>query len=213
MGLWQRFRGWPLWAQALIVLVLVGIIAGAASGHSKTTPTAAITATPTTTTTSPQSPSLTGFGATTAAWDGAHTAVSGFAPGAVYDADPSLPKVNGHEGAHYAAVLHENGHVLNYEYRFTNRPIAAAETLVLHTEFPADAKIAWFVVKQTCAQMLVTSATVAKALGTKAIGDTAGAALVEFSSGINDYSYNPKAVNDALLMISSSIPKSQSPGC
>ena len=201
-GVWHTFRGWPRWAQVVVVLVLIAIVAGAANGGSKKTPTAATTKN-TTTTTSHEHSALTGFDATTAAWNGAHTAVAGFTPGAVYNADPALPKVNGHENADYDAVLHEGGRVDNYEYRFTNRPIAAARALVLQTEFPPDAKIAWFVTKRTCAQMLVTSATVGKHV----------AAFIEFSSGLNDYSYNPKAVNDALLSIYPVVPRSKAPGC
>ena len=101
----------------------------------------------------------------------------------------------------------------DYEYLFTNRPIAAARATVLRTEFPSDAKIAWFVAKRTCAQMLVTSKTVGKALGSKAIGDKAGVAFVQFNSGSNGYSYNPHAVNDALLLSFTLVPKSQAPGC
>lgn len=48
-------------------------------------------------------------------WDAAHAAVPGFAAGAVYAADPSLPQVNGHEGSRYFAVLHEGGRVLQYD--------------------------------------------------------------------------------------------------
>ncbi len=209
MGLWQRFRGWPRWAQVVVILVFIGVIAAAANGGKTKTSSG----TTRTTTNGHSAEPLTGFGATTAAWNGAHTAVSGFAPGAVYNPDRSLPRVNGHEGADYAAVLHENGHVLDYEYRFTNRPIAAAKATVLRTEFPSDAKIAWFVVKRTCAQMLVTSKKVGQALGLKAIGDKAGAAFIEFSSGLNDYSYDSRAVNDALLQINTLVPKSQAPGC
>jgi hypothetical protein len=214
---WRRFQGLRRWAQAAVVLVLVGIVAGCASGGTKQTPTAAtITAAAGAIVDwngNNSAAPLTGFGATTAAWNGAHTAVSGFTPGAVYDDDPALPKVNGNEGAHYAAVLHENGHVFNYDYRFTNRPIAAAKATVLRTEFPSDAKVAWFVVKRTCAFMLVKSKKVGKALGSKAIGDAPGTALVEFSSGLIDYSYNPHAVNDALLQVYSLVPKRQAPGC
>jgi hypothetical protein len=157
--------------------------------------------------------SVTGFGATDAAWNGAHTEDHDFAPGAVYDADPSLPQVNGHEGAHYVGVIHGSGHVISYDYMFNNRSIANARSDVLRTQFPADAKVAWFAVRGTCAQMMVTSATLAKTLVSKAIGDTDGSAFVEFSSGAAEDSYDPTAVNDATFLLLPLEPKNQAPGC
>jgi hypothetical protein len=197
--------------RGLLVILPCALLASACgSGSSK--PTSANTGTPNPAATTRAS-SVTGFGATDAAWNSAHTAVSGFAPGSVYDADPSLPKVNGHEGTHYVGVIHENGRVVSYDYMFTNRPIAMARSDVLRTQFPHDAKVAWFAVKSTCAQMMVTSATLAKALSSKAIGDKDGSAFVEFSSGAAENSYNPKAVNDATFLLLPLEPKNQAPGC
>jgi len=157
---------------------------------------------------------ITGFGATNVAWNRTHIPDPSFAPGSVYDADPSLPSVNGHMGAHYTTVLHENGRVLGYEYHFTNRPISAAMRDVLRTQFPADAKTAWFVTKGACSQMMVTSATLGRALSTKAIGDRAGAAMVEFGSGsYGGGTYNPRSIDDALFLLLGLVPRSQAPGC
>jgi hypothetical protein len=61
--------------------------------------------------------------------------------------------------------------------------------------------------------MMVTSATLAKALSSKAIGDKDGSAFVEFSSGAAENSYNPKAVNDATFLLLPLEPKNQAPGC
>lgn len=62
----------------------------------------------------------------------------------MYNANPHVPG-----GAEYDAAQREGGRVLSYEYRFSNEPIAAAKADVLRTQFPRDAKIAWFTVKQT----------------------------------------------------------------
>jgi hypothetical protein len=98
------------------------------------TPTPQIIATPTTvvtpTSTSAPPPSPTqapsapptvavlGFGATDAEWNSRHRQTPGFTAGAVYDADPSLPQVNGHVGSRYIAVSHEQGRVLGYSMAF-----------------------------------------------------------------------------------------------
>lgn len=163
----------------------------------------------------PQSPGpkLTGYGATTAQWDAAHTAVPGFAPDAVYDADPSLPQVNGHEGTRYYAVLHESGRVLQYDMAFANLPISRVVSQIMSSEFPSDAHKLWFAVKDSCAQMVVQSATLAKALGTTEIGDAAGTVLVEFSSGAADTSYDPGSVNDATFMLAGYTTQSSATAC
>ena len=199
-------------ACSLVVLVVGGfVLAACGSGgdaKSQATDTAASTVSG-----ASQAPPITGFGAANADWDGAHTEDQDFAPGAAYDADTALPKVNGHEGTHYAAVDHEAGRVLDYYYMFANRSIASAKSGVLRTQFPGDVKVVWFVVKPTCGQMLVKSATLAKALDSKAIGDSDGSALIEFGGGANGNSYNPKAINYALVGLSPLEPKNQSPGC
>lgn len=237
--LWTRFRGWPRWLQILVAAVVVLIVIGIANSNSKKkAPTAsspppppppaaaATTTVETTTAAAKPKPSpkkkhatpasvgaVTGFGARDVDWNRTHTADTVFAPGAVYNADPSLPGVNGHDGAEYTAVQHTNGHVLGYEYHFANQPIEDARALVLRTEFPSDGRVVWFVRKETCAQMMVRSPRVGRELGTKAIGDAAGAALIEFSSGVNEDTYNPSSVNDALFLLLPLEPESQAPGC
>jgi hypothetical protein len=134
-------------------------------------------------------------------------------PGAVYDADPSLPQVNGHEGSRYYAVLHEGGRVLQYDMAFANLPVSEVEGQILSSEFPPDAHRAWFVVKDSCAQMLVQSSILGKALGSHAVGDPAGTVLIEFSSGDADTSYDPDRVNDALFMLAGYTAPSGATGC
>jgi hypothetical protein len=84
---------------------------------------------------------------------------------------------------------------------------------VLRTELPSDARIVWFVRKDSCAQMMVRSAKVGRELGSKATGDKAGAVMIEFSSGANEDTYNPGAVNDALFLLLPLEPSSAAPGC
>jgi hypothetical protein len=159
------------------------------------------------------SSAITGFGATDTAWNEAHTPVPGFTPGAVYDADPSLPKVNGHTGARYTVVEHDNGYVLGYVYHFANAPISAAKADVLRTQLPFDARVVWFARKDTCAQMMVRSAKLAQTLGPMPIGDKAGTVLVEFNSGANEDTYDPRSVNDAYFIALPLESSSQVPGC
>lgn len=199
---WRTYRGWPGWVQVVVAVLVVAVIAGSAAsgGNKKATSTGSNVSAPT----------VSGFGATTAAWNAAHTADPHYATGAAYNPDPALPASVGDD---YAAVQHEEGRVLGYFYNFKNKPIAAARADVLRTQFPRDAKVAWFVTKRTCAQMMVTSATLGYALGSKTIGDPHGAALVEFSSGKADNSYSPGAVNQALFSLTELLPASKAPGC
>jgi hypothetical protein len=158
--------------------------------------------------------SITGFGATDAAWNRAHVADHSYAPGSAYDPDPSLPKANGRTADKYYGVIHESGHVLNYSYRFHAQPISQAKTLVLRTEFPKDIRVVWFrAVGGSCAQMLVRSASLAQTIGRRPIGDTKGTALVEFSSGAAEDHYNARSVNDALVMLSPLVTRSDAPDC
>jgi hypothetical protein len=157
---------------------------------------------------------VTGFGATNAAWNRTHTADHDFASGAVYNADTSLPRVNGHAGAHYTQVMHENGHVVGYDYHFANLPISVAKANVLRTQLPRDVKVVWFVTKGLCAQMMVRSRILGHALGSRDIGDKAGSAMVEFGSGsYGGSTYSARAVDDALFILLPLMPRKQAPGC
>jgi hypothetical protein len=157
---------------------------------------------------SSSSNTVTALGATTAAWASAHTADSKFPPGIVYDADSSVPA-----GAQYSGVMHQNGHVLSYDYSFAHLSVATAKTRVLEGQFPRDVKIVWFLSKPTCAQMLVKSAMLGKELAAKSVGDPTGTAFVEFLSGPTDNSYSPSSVNEASLQSFPPTSPSRSPGC
>ena len=156
----------------------------------------------------PSANTVTGLGATTAEWGSTHTADRNFSPGIVYDADSSVSS-----GAEYSAVVHTDGHVLQYSYSFFHRPVAQAKAQVLESQFPPGTKVVWFVSKPTCAQMLVKSATLGKELGAKSASDPTGTAFVEFLSGPSDDAYNPSSVNEASLQSFPAVTPKRAPGC
>jgi hypothetical protein len=182
-------------APTAVLTVVALFCAGCGSSSSHSVPTPATNA-------------VTALGATSAEWGSTHTADRQFAPGSVYDADSRAPN-----GALYSAVVHQDGHVLQYDYSFADRPVAKAQARVLESQFPPGAKVVWFVSKPTCAQMLVKSATLARQLGVKSVGDRTGTALVELLSGATDTSYDPTSVNEASLQSFPLIRPSHSPNC
>jgi hypothetical protein len=152
---------------------------------------------------------ITGFGATDAAWSSRHTEDKAFAPGAVYDADPSV-----YSGARYVAVNHSNGRVLGYTMNFPPSPATAVKAEVLK-EFPSDASILWFSVRDTCAQFETKSAKLGAALGAPAIGDPDGMVFVEVydvhSDGTSTYDAN--SINQALVMLGNYATSADAPAC
>jgi hypothetical protein len=82
-------------------------------------------------------------------------------------------------------------------------------------EFPSDASVLWFAVKDTCAQMEVQSATLGQVLGTAATGDPKGEVFVEVftvqSSG--EAIYDPRNINEGLLILLSSETAADAPAC
>jgi hypothetical protein len=156
----------------------------------------------------PSPPAVTGYGATDAAWNAAHTRDSKYAPGAVYNPDPSL-----NTGDEYTQVLHQDGHVTGYDLHFANVPISQAKAEAFAQDLPSDATQLWFDVKDTCADMLVQSKTLSTALGSRAIGDTDGTVLVEFGSGLNEDHYSADRVSDALFILSPKTSPGSAPGC
>ena len=204
-------------AVALLAAVLALLFGASCGAGSETTASNAGAGETTTKVTRPstsaQSSDITGFGAADEAWERTHTQVPGFAKGAVYDADPSLPEVNGHTGARYSLVDHESGYVLGYIYRFLNKPISAAKADVLRTQLPSDARVVWFARRGACAQMMVRSAKLAQTLGPMPIGDKDGTVVVEFNSGVNEDTYDPRSVNEAYFIALPLESSSKVPGC
>ncbi len=215
----------------LIALAVLGIAlagCGSSESSSSSTPTPAASngaatpaaSEPATTASAPSAPKpgeLTGWGAADAAWNSAHTEDSQFSSGSVYNENPALQEINGHPGAEYTAVIHQNGHVLNYYYNFQSKSISEAKAEVLSSQFPTATQIVWFADKGSCADMLVQSDALRRALSGKTIGDNEGTALVEFGSGESGAeSYDESAVTNALIMLPAGANPSgpsTAPGC
>lgn len=156
---------------------------------------------------------IIGFGAVDSVWEAHHRADPDFAPGSVYDADPALPQINGHTGAHYVAVMHQNGRVLGYTLNFPSHTgIAEAKTAAV-AELPADAQLVWFQTLGTCAQEQLRSATLGHALGGD---DPQGGVFVEFDSDAatnGNPSYSPNNVTEAIFLAGWNPTVADAPSC
>lgn len=139
---------------------------------------------------------LTGYGATRAAWDANHTEDPRAAPGAAYDQDPNLAVDGDYTYDDKYFGVSNDPRITVYQMRAApGTSISEAKSLAL-AEFPADATISWFQVRDTCAQMMVHSATLAQYAGDV---DPSGTGLIEFSSGSAADSYDPNSVTTLLL--------------
>jgi hypothetical protein len=199
----------------LIVLALVGC--GSAKKHEEavTTPSVAHiaetehaeaavrTAKTQTATQSPASadpPSVTGFGATTAAWNEAHTEDTNYTHEAAYNPNLSLPENDGHPGDEYTDVIHSGGLVTQYEYHSVSMSASDARAAILAGQFPHDATIIHYHELPTCALMLVRSAALAHALGLPA---GTPAAQIELETGSeasgHENAFDPASVDGAVI--------------
>ncbi len=161
------------------------------------------------------SPAIIGFGATDASWNAHHIAASDFAPGAAYNPDQNLPKINGYAGARYVATNHSNGRVLGYMMNLMpGTTVAAAKASVLQ-EFPSDASVIWFTARDSCAQLEVKSAILGAVLGDPNIGAPDGMAFVELDTEHSDgtASYDSKNINQAILLLGNYATAADAPAC
>lgn len=165
-------------------------------GATVRTTTVSTTTVRATTTNPPPAPHLTGYGATIADWDSAHTPDPDFDAGSTYGADPSLPPVNGHTGAKYTAVQPLGGRVTDYYVNFLPISLAGAEQII-SAEFPSDMRILWTSHVDTCVQVEYASTLVHAATGNTQVGD----ALVEYGDIQPDGSSapSPTTFNQALI--------------
>lgn len=191
----------------LAAVILVGCGSSESTPTAQTTPTkppASSLASPT-----PAADGIVGFGATDAAWTAHHTEDKAFAPGAVYDADPSV-----YSGARYTAVSHSNGRVLRYTMNFAPSPVSIVKAELLK-EFPSDASILWFSVRDTCAQLEIKSAKLGGALSDPAIGDPDGMAFAEVYDvhGDGTSTYDANSINQALTMLGTYRTSADAPAC
>lgn len=135
------------------------------------------------------SKTLTGYGATIAAWNSAHKMVrrhgaQSFVKDACYNCTAHTAGNHGANGAGclYGALSVYGGVVDGYEMYLPNRtPLTTAETVVLR-QFPSDRKILWTLGQPHCTTILVTSGKLKTALSSPKIGDSAGLVTVEFQT-------------------------------
>jgi hypothetical protein len=140
---------------------------------------------------------LTGFEATVADWNSAHTASAYCQPGSCYNDDPNLPPSNGHEASDYFAVQANGGRITNYQMEFRPGTDQSQATTRALTEFPADVQVLWSVQKGSCSQMEVSSAAMSAALS-----NPSAKAFVEFTSDDDTQgqpSYSSTSVRTAFL--------------
>lgn len=181
---WWRRR----WVQIAAALVIVGGLLFALGRLTSPTPAPAAISQPelTTPTSQPKPPAgvdtLTGFGATVAAWNGAHTPDSDFDPGTAYNPDPTLPSMYGNEGARYVSVQTIGGRVTNYTENLGALTLANEESVV-GREFPADTRVLWSQELTGCTQVELVSATLHRVLGNTGTGDV----QVEYFGGSAGY--------------------------
>jgi hypothetical protein len=155
-------------------------------------------------------PAITGYGATREQWDANHQADDRFAPGSVYDPDPSINPGDQLHNARYYTVNSTAGRILDYSMRFPPHTSITAARGQAMDELPPDAHVRWYDVKDTCSQMVVESRTLGRVLGGH-IGDPSGAVLVEFTTGEG---YEPSNVTEAIFGLGGSYGTAQSsPGC
>lgn len=137
-------------------------------------PTTAVRTTqrPATATTRPAPPAdtLTGYGATVAAWDRTHRADPSYAAGSAYNPDPSLPPANGRTADQYVAVQPLGGRVTDYTRNLPATSVSGAETIIAG-EFPADTRMLWTQPLTGCTIVEYASPTLHAALGDTDTGD------------------------------------------
>lgn len=184
---------------ALIVFVLlVMFIAHLLAAEAVKSPNGSSTTSNATTGNS--SVSLSGYGATQAAWNADHTEDSNFAASTSYD--PTSGLGNGYTDK-YTSVLWIDGRALSYQIGFPDgTSISSAVSTVMH-EFPGDATILWQQentsdAANVCYQMEIHSPTLGSAL------DSDGNAFIEFqtvetSDTNTSVGYYANNVNDASL--------------
>lgn len=155
---------------------------------------------------------LTGFGATTGAWNTRHAEDTRFAPGAAYDPDSALPSYSGQDV--YVAVQWQDGRAMNYQMNIQDQPIRDAIARALQ-ELPPDAHELWGARRDTCYQAELTSPALGRALAAPAIGDPEGDVFVEFLTTLPDGSsvYRSPDVNSILIGLGSYPTAASGPAC
>jgi hypothetical protein len=149
-----------------IVMAVGCVVISAAAGCSSSSPQGAPSTSARASAVAPppeplavQDESISGIGATRAAWNAAHTPNAANGNGSVYGNDPSLPSYLSRNGAVYSNV-DDKGTGRIQIYTLNMHTVEGAEVLrrVRH-ELPSDAKVAWDLMLGQCYQVAFKSAT------------------------------------------------------
>jgi len=208
--------------QSVVALLAGAIVLSACSGSTSTatkhpTPTSTAAA-PGTTTTAPPVPTttaastITGIGATDAAWETHHTRDHRFAAGSSYDPDPTVDfGSDPMRDDKYYAVIHQGGHVTGYSMRFPHATTIAQAQMAVLAELPPDGAVAWSATKDVCAQAQLRSATLGSALRA---ADPSGGVLATFwSDTANVGPYSADNVIDATVLPLDDATAADAPSC
>jgi hypothetical protein len=176
-----------------ILIVFMAIIALALSGCSATTDSSPPDSSAPPTTVALPPGTLTGYGATRAAWDQTHQVDN--SPG---HRDGAYPRLPNNEDT-YMLVTFSADHVSSYILNF-DPPVPASQAIgiALLNELPDDVVNTADQTHSTCRQLYYTSQTLATA------GDDAIGVFVELLSGTSDSSpYDAHSVTSAIFGVAS----------
>ena len=151
---------------------------------------------------------VTGFGATTSAWNAAHVPDPNF-PGQMYEPDPSIGGSD-----RYFAMATDGGRITGYTMHIAPMDLDLAEAQAL-SELPADTRVLWTARLNTCVAMELESATLATVL--THLGDKRGEVFttldtVDFSSAAPP-TFVASRIDRVILAVGSFASAAQSPGC
>jgi hypothetical protein len=188
-------------AVGALAVVLAGCAAGSATGHTKTVVTINPSVSPAAAATK-TGPSLTGFGATLAQWQAAHSLDR-----TVPARDAYLPHIGPDGQDTWEVVTVAGGRVISYTLNVPPSSLKAAEARA-RRELPADARVLWTRTGRgsygnACSQVQFQSATLAAALGD-------GQVNVEFDNAITA---NARPITEELFSTWNAPTVAKAPAC
>jgi hypothetical protein len=157
---------------------------------------------------------LTGFGATVAAWDAAHSAdtSANLQAGCCFDRVKGLGY-----GARdrFILVSGDSGIIDGYEENFAEGTSIGRAKKIVAQSFPSDMTTMWERKLRTCYQWQVTSPTLASILGAPKIGEPSGDVFIEFDSDNASLhpTYLADDVTDATVGLATSQTEAHASGC
>jgi hypothetical protein len=162
----------------------------------------------------PKADDLTGFAATSEAWDRHHAAAKGkqFANGAVYNLEKSLDKAVG-PYVYTGVTRTDKGRVSSYYRSFVpGTSLEAAKKLILQ-ELPADTKVLWEREFDTCVQIEYRSKTLSR-LAKSDDGLTNGVSVALVNIGDDgDLTGSLGSINSSVVGIGFTDKASDAPPC